>query len=271
MKLSFTTLGCPDWDFMKILKNTRELGIDSIEIRGLDGQMRAENISWFSEQNAVETKKILADHKVSICGFGTSVNFHDAQKRADAIVEGKEAITVCARMGIPYIRVFGDKLQGLDRDAVIKSVIDGISELCAYAKGTGVGVLLEIHGDFNTLDAVLPVIEGVKASGADNFGILWDIEHSDKTYEDNYLEFYEPIKDYVKHVHVKDHKRDGGQFNLCMIGEGDIPIPAILKTLKQNNYSGYLSLEWEKKWKPELPVPELAFPAFVEYMKKVML
>lgn len=37
---------------------------------------------------------------------------------------------------------------------------------------------------------------------------------------------------------------------LCLIGEGVIPIKEIVKTLESDGYSGYMSLEWEKKWHP---------------------
>ena len=51
--------------------------------------------------------------------------------------------------------------------------------------------------------------------------------------------------------------------------EGDIPVETILHYLKEQGYDGYLSFEWEKKWHPELPDPEVAFPAYIEYIRKV--
>ena len=38
MKLSMSTLGCPDWGFMKVLEEYKKLGCD-IEVRGIDGEM----------------------------------------------------------------------------------------------------------------------------------------------------------------------------------------------------------------------------------------
>ena len=36
MKLSFTTLGCPDWSFAKILEEAQRIGYEGVEIRGID-------------------------------------------------------------------------------------------------------------------------------------------------------------------------------------------------------------------------------------------
>ena len=72
----------------------------------------------------------------------------------------------------------------------------------------------------------------------------------------------------LRHVHIKDyHRGENGQFTLCPVGEGDIPLPEIVHTLLRDGYDGYFSLEWEKKWVPSLAEPEEVFPAFVRYMR----
>ena len=266
MKLSFTTLGCPDWPFQKIMDEAGRLGFDALEIRGVDGVMRAENIPLFFPENLAGTLDALAQRKLGLIGFGTSAKFHDPDGYEAAVDEGKKAIDVCARASIPYIRVFGDAIAGeAVRDGVIGRVVSGIRALCDYADGKGVEVLLEIHGNFNTIENVGAVIDGLK--DCRGFGILWDIEHSDKTYGDGWRDFYACIKPYIKHVHVKDHVRNNGAFELCLMGEGDIPIADIVKTLNADGYTGYYSLEWEKKWHPELPEPDIALPQYMDFMK----
>lgn len=265
LKLSFTTLGCPDWSFEKIVEEAGRMGFDGIEIRGVDGKMRAEEIPLFFPENMERTKAYFAESKLELVGFGTSVSFHDPAGYDAALEEGKAAIDVCSRAGIPFIRVFGDKIEDLNqRQAVIDRVANGIRSLCEYARGKNVDVLLEIHGDFNTLESVLPLIEQLKNSP--EFGILWDIEHSDRAYGDSWMEFYGGIKPYIRHTHIKDHRRKGDDFELCLVGDGDIPIADIVRRLEADSYTGWYSLEWEKKWHPELPGPEVALPGFLAYL-----
>ena len=268
MKLAFTTLGSPDWSFDKTLEEAERLGFEAIEIRGVEGKMLADEIEAFFPEKQAETERKLSDRKIKICGFGSSVKFHDFDKYDEAVREGRNAVDVCSRMGIPFVRVFGDRVESPEaRDAVIENAVRGIRELCAYARGKGVKVILEVHGDFNTIENVAGVAKGL--TDCPEFGILWDIEHSDKIYEDGWLRFYQAIKPLIYHVHVKDHIRGNGAFQLCLVGEGDIPIRDIIHTLEKDGYGGYLSLEWEKKWHPELPEPEIAYPGYVKFMKSL--
>lgn len=268
MKLSFSTLGNPEWSFEKTLEEAEKLGFNAIEIRGIEGKMMPGEIPQFFPENQASTKAQLSKHNLKICGFGTSVNFHDFDKYEDMIEQGKAAIDVCVDMEIPFIRVFGDRIVSEDvRDMVVQSVIKGIGELCDYAQGKSVKVLQEVHGNFNTLENVMEVVSALKHKP--EFGILWDIAHSDKIYGDDYLKFYNEIKSFIFHVHFKDHHRANGKFELCLVGKGDIPIKDIFNTLKADGYNGYISLEWEKKWHPELPEPEIAYPAFTEFMKNI--
>lgn len=268
MKLSFTTLGCPDWSFEKIAGEARRLGFGGIEIRGVDGKMRAEEIPLLFPENLEGTKAFLTENQLELAGFGTSVSFHDPNGYEAALNEGRLAIDVCARAGIPFIRVFGDSIQApASRGEVIGRAAKGIQSLCRHAEGKGVDVLLEIHGDFNTLEVLLPLIRQLK--GCPSFGILWDIEHSDRAYGDNWREFYRGIRSFIRHTHIKDHRRTAGGFQLCLVGDGDIPIVDIVRALEQDGYTGWYSLEWEKKWHPELPGPETALPAYLEFMNKL--
>lgn len=47
MKLSFTTLGCPAWDFRQTIENAARMGYAGVEIRGIRDQMRMEAIPAF--------------------------------------------------------------------------------------------------------------------------------------------------------------------------------------------------------------------------------
>lgn len=265
MKLAFTTLGCPDWTFDQILREAKAMGYDAIEIRGIEGKMRAEEITQFQPGQQQDTKRAVAEHGITICGFGSSVNFHDPEKAEQMQDEGRKVIDVCAAMGIPLVRVFGDKIpEGRTPEEAAELAAQGIRKLCAHAKGTPVQIVLEIHGDFNTAEVIRSLLSKVKE---DNFGILWDVQHSDKTYGDNWQLFYEVIKGRIKHVHIKDHERDNGANRLCRIGAGDVPIHDIVDTLVKDGYDGYFSIEWEKKWHPELPDCETEFPAYPKFMR----
>lgn len=264
--LCFSTLGCPDWSFRQILDCAAENGVSGLEIRGIGNVMDAEKIPEFMPENVAQTKRALREKGLKIVGFGTSCNFHDSAHVEDAIRQGKTAIDVCSRMNIPFIRVFGDRVTD---EASIQAVAKSIGKLCRYGKEKGVSVLQEIHGDFNRLEHILPVIR--ENMSHENFGILWDIEHSDKVYGDDWQVFYREIQPFIRHVHIKDYIRAtaSAPFRLTLVGEGEIPITAIVRQLEKNGYQGYYSLEWEKKWVPELPEFPVAMESFLRTMEEI--
>lgn len=270
MKLAATTLGCPNWSFEKILHEFQRMGFEGIEIRGIEGNMDADAIPYFSAENAADTLARVKAHGLELVCFGTSCNFHDARRFEANLEQGRKSIDVCQRMGIAMIRVFGDAFPAEDpREEVLERVILGLRTLCDYAAPKGVQVLLEIHGEFNTIEVIQPILKAL--DGTANFGILWDIEHSDRAYGDAVEPFYQLIRPYIRHIHAKDYIRATADepFHLCLVGEGQIPIPTLVSWLQRDGYQGYFSLEWEKAWVPELPEPEIAFPGYVSYMQSL--
>ena len=270
-KLAFTTLGCPDWSFNKILDEAQKMGYSGIEIRGLDGKMLADEIPQFFPENKAATLAALKTHDLELVGFGSSVKFDDAGKFDAFLDEGKRAIDVCQRMGIPAMRIFGDKFPAGESEAtVIARVAKGAGFLAEYGEGRAVQVLLETHGDFTTLERVRGVFDQVKSK---NLKLLWDVGNTDTVYGDNFVEFYRPMKDLIVHTHFKDHRAgtpgDPSSFKHCGLGEGRIPIKAIVRQLLDDGYKGYFCLEWEKKWHSELPDPEIAYPDFVRIVNGV--
>jgi sugar phosphate isomerase/epimerase len=74
---------------------------------------------------------------------------------------------------------------------------------------------------------------------------------------------------YIEHVHFKDEKLLGnGKRDITLLGQGDIPLAKIVGSLKKLKYTGFVSLEWEKKNFPKAPEPEVAYPDFTAWWKK---
>ena len=269
MKLAFSTLGCPDWTFDEVLDCAAAMGYQAIELRGVNGKMRADEMDVFFPENREETMKKVAEHGLVIRSFGTSASFHDPERLDGAMEDGRAAVDLCAQIGVPYVRVFGnlaDKTADTP-EGEVKRVAEGIQALCDYAAGKPVTILLEVHGDFNTAARILKTAELVDR---ENFGILWDVEHSDEADEGDFMSFWEPVKHLIHHVHIKDHRRlGGGKFQLCETGAGDIPLKEMILQMEKDGYEGYYSLEWEKKWHPELRDAEEEFPHYVRWMRGI--
>ena len=263
MKLCFSTLGCVEKTLPEILSLAKENGIDAIEIRGIGGVLRNDEIKDFSEENATKTKQLLCDAGVRPLVLGTSCAFHTEEKYQAAMIEGAQAIDIASRLGFPFIRVFGNNVLPDVREESIARVCDGIATLCRMAKAKGVSILLEVHADFNTLENLSPVLCALDAY--ENFGLIWDVMHSHIGCGKDWLAFYEGIRPYIRHVHLKDIQSDG---TLVATGDGEIPLLPIIDRLLSDGYDGYFSLEWERKWKPYLAPIEDALASYLAFVEQ---
>ena len=258
MKLAFSTLGCPNWSLRHAIGQAHEFGFQAIEIRGVRDCLRADAIPELMPENRAETLGFAKEKGVAFCCFGASASFHAADKREENTEEALSAVQVASACGIPYVRVFGNHLVTGNEDREIREIAAPIRALCEKARPCNVEILLEVHGDFNTSGRILKTADAV---GCENFGVIWDIMHS----REDPARFWEQTKGLVRHVHIKDAV---GQ-DPCNTGEGSLPVAAIVQMLLDGGYTGFFSLEWEKRWHPELREPEEEFPAYAAFMKRI--
>lgn len=259
MKLAFSTLGCPDWSLQHAVEQAKEMGFVAIEIRGIKDNLRADTIEELLPGNRAALLQYAAANGVAFCCFGASASFHEAEKRAENMEEALSAVKLASACRIPYVRVFGNNLNTDNEDSEIADIAGQIRLLCIEAHKYNVEILLEVHGDFNNSDRILKTADSVCC---ENFGVIWDIMHS----REDPVRFWNHTKHLIRHVHIKDCV----QTKLCNTGEGDLPIASIVRMLEKDGYHGYYSLEWEKRWHPELRTPEEEFPAYVRYMQEIL-
>ena len=78
------------------------------------------------------------------------------------------------------------------------------------------------------------------------------------------------MKDRIAYVQVKDGIRIGNHWQLCTLGQGNVPLAKAFELLFLQNYKGAFSVEWEYAWHPELSPPEIALPAALQVIKGML-
>jgi fatty-acyl-CoA synthase len=66
MKLSFSTLGCPNFSWVEIYSMAKDLGFDGIEIRGLGSEIFAVKAQPFTQSQLPQTVKKLSELRLEI-------------------------------------------------------------------------------------------------------------------------------------------------------------------------------------------------------------
>ena len=265
MKISFSTLGCPKWGWDKILDEAVRMGYDGIEIRGIEGEMNIGQLMPFLPENIEKTIDQLREKHLEICCLDTSCRFDVKETYDRNLQEGREAIDIARKLGCKYVRVFGDNISDkADKDGALRQIASGISELGEYAKDKGVNTLIETHGDFATGDAMLGLLNHITSQ---NVAILWDAANGYIEKGESVEFTFNKLSGYIKHTHLKDAVGTPPNTKHCLFGQGVISVDEILKLLKSIGYDGWLSLEWEKMWIPELEEPEIAFDVYISKIK----
>lgn len=268
MKIAFSTLGSPKWSFERIVKEAKSNGYKGIELRGIQEEIYLPKVRALQKENQKVSLQLLKTNNIVITDLGTGLSFHDSNKFDKSMSEGKDYINLASQLGVPYIRVFGDKIPDQSKKSeTFAQITKGINALCGYGLDKKVTCLLETHGDLASIETLQPIIDGISH---ENFGIIWDIGHTYKVYGDDIGIFLDKMWSYIKHVHIKDLKLTQNDLELCMVGEGIIPIPAIIDELKKRGFQGYLSLEWEKRWHEDLEDAEIAIPSYADYMRRLI-
>ena len=265
MKLSFATLGCPNWKLEQIAANAEAIGFDGVELRGVAGEHLG------PDETPAERERIRAlfrTHKVAIaCIMGyTRFTVTDLKEKAAGRELLEKFIGVAHDIGCPTIRVFGGKLEGTDLAENIRRVVEALKPLAALAEQSKVRLALETHDDWCVGANARAILDGVNSPAV---GMCWDVANSF---------FVEPmettvaaIRGRIFHVHFKDAAREAdGKVHSKMPGTGQVDLRKALNLIHGSGYKDYLSFEWEKKWEPALAEPEVAFPHYVDFVGKLM-
>lgn len=270
LKLSFSTLGCPDWSWEQILNAATQMGYNGVELRGVAGEMYLPKAEPLTPTNVGKTKAELARRGLAVPCLGSSASFHDAGRFDRALQEAKDFIDLAAALEAPYVRVFPDRIPDpTKRDETLARIAEGVARAADYAAPKGVTVVLETHGDFARSADVAAVMQLVgDRQGA---AVLWDVHHPYRAAGESIKQTFDRLRPWIRHTHFKDSRVDGtGKTSYCLPGEGDIPFAEAVQLLAETGFDGWLSLEWEKKWHPELDAPEVAFPKYIATMRQML-
>lgn len=292
MKLSFSTLGCPDWPWKQILRNGPRFGFDGVEIRLIERETDLLARPEFAVGEWARRRRELADSGFAICGLASSVRFDepDAPQRAARLETGRRYLDLAAGLGAGFVRVFGDVFpKGAgerERADCIQRIAENLDRLGEHAEDVGVDVVVETHGDFAASDRMRQLMSAVTSP---RVGVLWDTHHPWRFFGERLADTFATLQGWVRHTHWKDSvllpDRDGSPeaaaaesqaralmsghkpADYVLLGGGEFPVLEALQLLHASQYDGWHSLEWEKMWHPEIEPPEVAFPLFTRKMR----
>ncbi len=269
-KLSFSTLGCPGWDFDKILEQAVLHHYQGIELRGILGQLDLTKINLFTPLNIASTRRKTSDLGIQIVNLGSSANLHfiDIQKRQSNLDDAKKFIDLASQLNCPFVRVFPNDLPANQKDSdTLDAISSALQVLGDHANGSKVKVLLESHGKVIRAQQLLQIMQQANHS---RVGLVWDFFNMWSVTKEPIQDVYQLLHPYILHTHIKDAILTEKGENYTLIGQGNAPVKQAVQLLQKGNYQGYYSFEWEKLWHPEIAEPEIAIPHFASYFSNFL-
>lgn len=261
MKLSFSTLGCPDWPLKKILSFGKQNNYQGLEIRVIQRELNLPACPDFSRSNISLTKRMISDHGLVITNLGSSAQMHFIDKVLSEknIDECKRFIELASDLNCPYIRVFPEKIPNdISKEKTLEAIVNNLRKANDYAKQMNVRILMETHGDLVKTDDILKVM----TAAPESVGLIWDFYNMWSKTRESPLFMYQHLKPYIKHVHLKDAVQDSVNEKYVLIGRGEACVKEVVSLLYKNNYEGFYSFEWEKMWHTDIEEPDVALAHF---------
>src|SRR5215475_635905 len=211
MKISFSTLACPNWTLPQAVELAMRSGYDGLELRFLEGEDSLWKLSAFQGTGLQRSRYLLSESGLAIACLDTSCRFDspDSLQRKKWLDEAERMAELAAQLDAPAIRVFGDRIQsGADRNSTLSWISESLNVLSERVRASGVDIWIETHGDFASAADVQAIL-----ADCPEVQIIWDpacafIECGERPIESGLA-----LQRWIRHAHIKDLRRENGNWN----------------------------------------------------------
>ncbi|HHU48247.1 MAG TPA: AMP-binding protein [Clostridiales bacterium] len=265
MKLAFSTLGCPDFSWTDIYSMAKDLGYSGIEIRGLGKDIFAVQAQPFTGEQLDSTIKKLSSLNLEIPCLSSGCCLKFPEKAEENYEEILQYIQLAAKLGTSYVRILADLEPYPTGEVDDNIVLDQLKRLLPAAEQHGVILLIETNGVYADTARLQNLLN---QAASDWVAALWDLHHPFRFAGETPGQTVQNLGNYIKYVHIKDSVEEEGKVQYRLMGEGDLPVDAMMMALQSINYEGYVSLEWVKRWASDLEDAGIVFPHFADYMRR---
>lgn len=259
MRLAFSTLACPELPLERVADLALRCGYEGLELRIVDGELVSSAMSGAQRRR---TRSIVASAGLDVCCVGTSFEIANPDHSID---EGLASVELAAELGGGMIRLFGGAPDGEAPAETAGRVVERAASLAERGRSVEVTVAVETHDTFASGSA----LAGVLTDAPEDVGVIWDTLNAFLTDEPP-ERTSAAIGDRLVHVHVKDGGGPPDPEENRLLGDGHVPIGAIVRLLARRGYDRWLSVEWEKRWQPAIPDADVALPRYADGLREIL-
>src|SRR5271169_1116609 len=260
VRIAFSTLAFPDASLASAVSLGRRWGYAGVEFRLIDGELI--DPAMPAAERARVTR-VLAG--LPVVAVDSSIRLTDE----DPGPELRRFLELASDWESPLDRVFGGALAAdrAERQEQLRAAARVLESSVPLARRLGVAIGVETHDDFSASSVVAELLA---LADPDWVGAVWDSHHPYRVGETP-DDVYANLGRRILLAQVKDARRTpGGDWELVLLGEGEVPVIQMLGLLAAGDYQGWISVEWEKRWHPEIAEPQVALPQHLRVLAEWM-
>jgi len=256
-RVSFSTLAFPDATLASAVSLGRRWGYAGVELRLIDGELIDPSMP---AADRARVKRTLAG--LPVVAVDSSIRLTDDDSGAPL----RRFLELASDWEAPLVRVFGGALpvgpdprtRRIRRDR-LRAAARVLEASVPVARRLGVAIGVETHDDFSASSVVAELLA---MADPEWVGAVWDSHHPHRMGEQP-ADVYANLGRRILLAQVKDARRGhAGDWQLVLLGEGEVPVRQMLGLLAVGGYRNWISVEWEKRWHPEIEAPEVALPQY---------
>lgn len=264
MKLSFSTKGWYGQSFSEYLDMAKEYGFSGIEIYDVEDKALSEDDGPFRAGSAAPVLRDMMDRGLRLTCLNSLTSITDKTAANKCREEISRLIKMASRLKIPHIQIHssGEPEAPEFVDDIAAALIESV---LPEAEAANICLLVETCGIYADTARLRNLLNRF---ACDHVAALWDMHYPYRVCNEEPSVTIGNLGAYVRHVHLKDSDAEDGEVIYCLTGDGTLPIGRMMDSLRSVNYDGYVSLEWDPAWYPELGDPDIIFPQFAGYMSR---
>ena len=265
MKFALSTVSCPKWDFDTIVARAKEYGYAGVEVRGfLDGSMLTASNPFLTDPRKL--RDLFGENDIDICCLASSIAMTQNRKRDKAAAaELKQFIDTAHALHCPLVKVFDTQVRpGQDRPSAGVALGNWILPLADYAAERDVVIVIENALSFRAAKEMWTILDRLQHP---SIACCWDVFNAAMVGESPYLSV-PTLNSKIQYTQVKDAKLGQLGATYTLLGEGDVKVQTFLTRLRGIGYKGWVTLEWEKVWLPNIAEPEEVLPHAIKKLRE---
>jgi sugar phosphate isomerase/epimerase len=268
-RIAFSTLAFPNATLASAASLGRSWGYSGIELRLIDGELIDPSMP---AADRIGVKRTVAAAGLPVVAVDSSIRLTDEE----AGPELARFLELASDWEAPLVRVFGGALAAAPtvRHEQLRAAARVLESCAPLAERLGVAIGVETHDAFSASSVVAELLALVDPAAVDSgtVGAVWDSHHPHRMGE-RPAEVFANLGPHILLAQVKDARRtaaSGDGWQLVLLGAGEVPVADMLGLLVAGGYPHWISVEWEKRWHPEIEEPEIALPQHLDLLTKWM-